>query len=224
LNFKGFSKKGLAFLDDLKANNNKEWFLAHRAIWEKEIKEVNIAFIQEMGEHLQVLVPTIKALPKIGGSLFKIYKDSRFSPSKEPMKTKIGLLFWQGSGHRMQSSSFYMHYQSDSIFIATGIRSFKPDLLKAYRAYILDESNAKELDKILKDITKKGYELPQAHYKRYPKGFNKDTPYAYLSLHNSMYAFANFKPDDIFFSKKIIDRCYNIYEDLLSLQQYLYKI
>ena len=40
MNFKGFSKKGLAFLDDLKANNNKEWFLAHRAIWEKEIKEV----------------------------------------------------------------------------------------------------------------------------------------------------------------------------------------
>ena len=137
MQFNGFQKEGIDFLKNLSVNNTKEWFEDHRHIWQKTIQEPNISFIEDMGETLQILVPNIKFNPKVSASLFKIYRDVRFSKDKTPMKSKIGLLFWQGSGHRMQSSSFYMHYTKDEYFIASGIRGFKPPLLKTYREYIL---------------------------------------------------------------------------------------
>ncbi|PKN14525.1 MAG: TIGR02453 family protein, partial [Deltaproteobacteria bacterium HGW-Deltaproteobacteria-24] len=100
--FTGFSKEGLDFLDQIKENNNKVWFENHRHIWEETILKPNVAYVEEMGEHLIALAPFIKALPKVSGSLFRIYKDTRFSHDKTHIKTKIGILFWQGSSHRMQ--------------------------------------------------------------------------------------------------------------------------
>ena len=130
--FNGFSKKGINFLEKLHKNNTKIWFEDHKYIWEDEIRKPTEAFVEELGETLQILVPTINYKPKVGGSLFKIYRDVRFSKDKTPMKSKIGLLFWQGSGHRMQSSSFYMHFDKDEYFIASGIRNFKQPMLKTF--------------------------------------------------------------------------------------------
>merc|ERR1711991_152536 len=139
MQFNGFSKKGIKFLEDLKVNNSKAWFEDHRHIWEETILQPNTAFVEEMGETLQILVPTINYRAKVGGSLFKIYRDVRFSKDKTPMKSKIGLMFWQGNGHRMKSSRFYMQYTKDEYLIAAGIRHFKTPLLSTYREYIKDE-------------------------------------------------------------------------------------
>jgi uncharacterized protein (TIGR02453 family) len=122
---KGFPKKGLTFLNKIIVNNSKEWLDANREEYEQVIVSPNKAYVEEMGEHLQILVPTINAIPKTNKSLFRIYRDARFHLA-DPIKTCIGVIFWQGSGHRMQSSSFYMHYDPQEIFVATGIRNFKP--------------------------------------------------------------------------------------------------
>ena len=222
--FNGFSKKGIEFLKDLSSNNTKVWFEDNRHIWEDEIRNITESYVQEMGETLQILVPTINFKPKVAGSLFKIYRDVRFSKDKTPMKSKIGILFWQGSGHRMQSSSFYMHFDKDSYFIASGIRNFKPPMLKTYREYIQDEKNAKELHNILEDIKSKGYSLPEFKYKRYPRGFNKENKYHYLSLYGAMFAFEQFEIDDIFYSDKILDRAFKIYDGLKDLQSWVYNM
>ena len=177
-----------------------------------------------MGETLQILVPTINALPKVGGSLFRIYRDIRFSKDKTPMKSKIGLLFWQGKSHRMQSSSFYMHYDEHEYFIASGIRNFKPPLLKTYRNYIQDEKQRERLNQILKNLTAKGYSLPEPKYKRIAKNFNKDDKFAYLTLFGAMYAYKTFKIDETFFSVTLLDRAFEIYSDMLDLQQWVYEM
>ncbi len=224
MSFNGFSKKGIEFLKELEKNNTKEWFELHRHIWQKEIKDVSSSFVLEMGETLQILLPEINFEPKVGKSLFKIYRDVRFSKDKTPIKSKIGHIFWQGTTHKMQSSSFYIHYNKNSYFIASGIRSFKPELLKKYRQYIMIDSHAKELDGILKDIKSKGYDLPEFGFKRVPKNFDKESKLSYLSKYKSMFAYKEFPIDDIFFSEKIIDRCFKIYQDLFQLQQFVYKI
>ena len=69
MEFTGFGKKTLSFLKDIKRNNNKEWFEAHRSEYEKLILNPSRDFVVEMGEHLQALEPTIKAEPKINKSL-----------------------------------------------------------------------------------------------------------------------------------------------------------
>lgn len=224
MQFDGFKKEGIEFLKELKKNNTKEWFENNRHIWQKYIQDPNIAYIAEMGETLQILVPTINAKPKVGGSLFKIYTDVRFGNIKAPIKSKIGLLLWQGPGHRMQSSSFYMHYDKDEYFIAGGIRNFKPPLLKTYREFIKDDKIRAELHLIIEELKAKGYSLPDPKFKRVPKDFDKEDENVYLTLFGAMYAYKTFKIDKTFFSKKILDRAFNIYSDLHKLQQWVYKM
>ena len=222
--FNGFSKDAIEFLRDLKQNNTKEWFEDNRSRYEKAILEPNKMYVQEMGEHLQVLVPNIKALPKVSGSLFRIFRDVRFAKDKTPMKSKIGILFWQGQSHRMQSSSFYMHYDVNELFYAAGIRNFKTPLLKTYREYIKNEKNRLSLHKILEKLKKKGYCIPQAHYKRYPLGFDKDDDNVYLSLYNSMYAYKIYPIDEVFYSNEVLNRAFDLYEDMFELQQWVYEL
>jgi len=224
MQFDGFSKEGIRFLKKLEHNNTKAWFENNRTTWEKHILLPNTNFVQEMGETLQILVPTIHYKPKVSGSLFRIYRDVRFSKDKTPMKSKIGLLFWQGQAHRMQSSSFYMHYDKESYFVATGIRAFKPPLLKAYRKYIKYKKHRESLHVILEDLKQKGYSLPEPKYKRVPAEFDKDEEYIYLTKHASMFAYTEYKIDDIFFSEAIVDRLFRVYQDMEDLQKWVYKM
>jgi uncharacterized protein (TIGR02453 family) len=225
MNFNGFPKEGLTFLDNIIINNSKEWLDDHREEYEKYIVAPNIAYVKEMGEHLQILVPNIHAIPKVNKSLFRIYRDARFH-RLDPIKERIGIIFWQGATHRMQSASFYMHYDPFEVFVATGIRNFKPPLLATYREYIKNKHKRKELHLILEALKEKGYEIAQPKYKKFPRGFEEyvDEPYAYLAKFASMYAFKTFKPDKVFHSEKIIDRNFKLYEDMLDLHQWVYEL
>ena len=228
MKFNGFDKKGIRFLQELSENNSKVWFEDNRHIWEQTIQQPNVNFIEDMGETLQILVPTINFKPKVGGSLFKIYRDVRFSKDKTPMKSKIGLLFWQGQTHRMQSSSFYIHYDKDSYFIASGIRGFKSPLLKTYRNYMQNENYRVELQKILEDIKSKGYSIPEPKYKRIPKefDFDEDAKCTELVKYDTMFAYKQFdiKDNDIFYQAEFMDKAFGIFDDLKELQVWLYNM
>ena len=176
-----------------------------------------------MGEHLQILVPHIHAIPKINKSLFRIYRDARFHLD-DPIKERIGIIFWQGAGHRMQSASFFMHYDPFEVFVAVGIRNFKPPLLSAYRDYIKNDTKREALHNILEKLKAKGYLVPEPEYKRLPKEFDKEPTYGYLARYRSMYAYTTFLPDDIFHSSSIIERNYKIYEDMFELHQWIYEL
>ena len=221
MKFDGFKIDGLKFLDEIEENNNKVWFENNRHRWEKLILEPNKAYVEEMGEHLIALAPFIKAQPKVSGSLFKIYRDTRFSHDKTPIKTKIGIMFWQGTAHRMQCPSFYMQYKANEIFVATGIRIFKTELLKIYREYIKVEKNAKALHEIIEALKEKKLLLQEPHYKRLPQGFDKENKYSYLSLYNGIFIYKTFKPNKTFLSKNIINYNFKFYEATLDLFNFL---
>jgi uncharacterized protein (TIGR02453 family) len=221
--FKGFPKEGITFLSEIIQNNTKEWFEANRDRHDQYIVTPDRLFVEEMGEHLQILIPTINAIPKTNKSLFKIYRDSRFHPT-EPIKTKIGILFWQGAGHRMQSSSFYMHYAPHELFWAAGIRNFKPPLLAAYREYIQHPAHREELHQILETLKTQGYQIPEPHYQRCPRDMDCTQKYSYLYRYRAMYAYSDGKPDRTFHSTKIIDKSFGIYEAMLPLQQWVYRL
>ena len=223
MEFNGFPKEGLAFLENIIINNSKEWLEANRDMYEKYIVTPNKAYVQEMGEHLQILVPTINAIPNTNKSLFRIYRDARFH-LKNPIETRIGIILWQGSGHRMQSSCFYMHYDPKEIFVATGIRNFKPTLLATYREYIQDEKRRTELHTILEELKAKGYKTPEPKYKRMPRDCDMAHTHSYLYLQGAMYAYTSFLPDKRFHSKSIIDRNFKIYKDMFALQQWLHEL
>ena len=226
MNFNGFSKEGINFLKELEENNTKIWFENNRYIWESEIRKINEDFVTDMGETLQILDPNINFVPKVGKSLFKIYRDVRFSNDKTPLKSKIGIMFYSGQSHRMQCSSFYMHYTKDSYFIATGIRNFKPELLKHYREYLKNENKRLELYNILEILKKKGYKLPPFKYKNIPKTLTeyKDEEHIDLSLYGAMFSYCEFKIDKIFYINDILNKAFKIYEDMSDLYMWVYKM
>ena len=225
MEFSGFSKKTLPFLKAIKKNNNKEWFEAHRSEYEELILNPSRAFVSEMGEHLQALEPTINFSPKINKSLYRIYRDTRrMGANKAPLKHRIGFIFWQGNNKRMQSSSFYMHFSPDELYVATGVRWFEKPMLDAFREYILDDSKRAELDTILESIRAKGYTHLEKGYKRYPRGFNADMTNSDLSLYKGMATVKVLDPHLIENGEKLIDSLYKIYEDMLPLQQYMYEV
>lgn len=222
--FHGFPKESLEFLDSIASNNTKKWFELHKEEYVQYILEPSRSLVVELGEHIQALVPTINAIPKVNGSLFRIYRDIRFSKNKTPIKSRIGVIFWQGHAKRMSSSSFYLQFEPGAIMFAVGIRTFKRDLLAAYRLYIKEERHRDELHDILENIRAKGYSLPAPRYKRYPKGFTKDMPHSYLALFDAMYAFKVITPDKRFFSEELVLDAYRVYEDMFDLQQWVYEM
>ncbi|MEA1982655.1 MAG: DUF2461 domain-containing protein [Campylobacterota bacterium] len=227
MEFKGFGENALSFLSSIRENNNKEWFVAHKETYEKEILEPSRAFTVEMGEHLQALEPTINAIPKINKSLYRIYRDTRrMGANKEPIKSRIGVIFWQGNNKRMQSSAFYMHFSPDELMVAVGVRWFEKPMLDAFREYIKDDTKRQELKDILTDIKAmgKGYTHLEKGYKRYPRGFSAEMSNADLSLYKGMATFKTLKPDLIVDGEKLIDTLYKIYEDMLPLQQFMYEV
>lgn len=218
-----FSKESITFLQDIRENNNKVWFENNRYRYDDFILNPSRAFVIEFGEHLQALVPNINAIPKINGSLFRIFRDVRLSKDKTPLKSRIGIVFWRGSGKRLQSASFYMHFSPDHLLLASGIRGFSKDSLAGYRNYIKIPRHAKALDTIMIALKEKGYSFPTPHYKRYPRGFDKDMPYAHLSLYAAMFAYKEMKPEMIYHDS-LIEIAFNIYEDLLPLFEWIYEM
>ncbi len=225
MEFNGFSKKTLPFLESIRQNNDKEWFEAHRNEYEKYILEPSRAFVEEFGEHLMALEPTINFSPKINKSLFRIYRDTRrMGAIKVPLKHRIGVIFWQGSGSRMQTSSFYLHFSPDELFIAVGVRWFEKPMLDAYREYILDDERRGQLAKVLSSLNTKGYKTIEKGYKRYPRGFNADMSNAELSLYKGMATYKILDPKLIENGDMLINTLYKIYEEMLPLQQIVYEI
>ena len=227
MEFRGFSKKTLPFLDSIRRNNNKEWFAVHKKEYEDLILEPSRAFVEEFGEHLQALEPTINFSSKINKSLFRIYRDSRRPNALAmPIKERIGIIFWQGSGKRMQSSSFYLHFSPKELYVATGVRWFEKPMLDAFRETIKNDAKRAELWEILEQIKGmgKGYTHLEKGYKRYPKGFDKEMEYADLALYKGMATYKVLDPHLIEDAEKFIDTLYAIYEDMFALQQFMYAV
>jgi len=224
--FKGFSKELIPFLKEIRDNNNKEWFLTQKSRYEKLILNPSRDFIVEMGEHLMAIEPTINAIPKINASLFRIYKDIRRNKTalSDPIKTRVGYIFWQGRGKRLQSSSFYLHYGIDELFVAVGIRWFEKEILDIYRAYIKDEAHRKKLASIIQELENKGYKVLEASMKRYPKGFTKEMSHVELSLYKEMAAYKKYDSHLIEEGEKLIETLYKDYEAMAELQKWVYEM
>jgi len=223
MSFNGFPKKSITFLKKLENNNNLVWFEEHKVEYEKYIRDVSRDFVVEMGEHLQVLVPSINAIPKVNGSLFRIYRDLRFSKDKTPMKKRVGIIFTQGQGKRTQLSAFYLHFSAHEVFHAVGIRAFTDVSRAAYREFIKNDKNREVLHEIFEVLKREGFETSPAHYKRIPKGF-ENLSHNYLALNSSVFAFTQTQNISILYSSDIIDYSFKVYESMYELQKWVYEM
>ncbi len=217
-----FPEITLRYLSHLSKNNNKEWFEANRDRYTSEFLEPAIHFVILLGEKLSKISPELHFIPKIDKSIFRLYRDVRFSKNKSPFKTNLGVFLWEGSGKRMECSAYYFHLEPGSFFLGTGMYEFTKEQLKIYRDKISEPEQGKELNNIINRILKnKNFKLGGRTFKRIPKGYDPSYKYADLLLHSGLYTFYESKNLSELREGALIDYCFSIFRKQNPLQKWL---
>lgn len=174
--FEGFPEGTLGFLSELTANNNKAWFNDNKARYETMVREPALAFIEAMGEGLSAISPHFRAIPKkVGGSLMRVYRDTRFASDKTPYKTNIGIQFRHELGKDVHAPGFYLHIAPDGCFLGAGIWHPESQTLNRIRGFMDD--NPAAWNKALKTpVFSREFNLEGERLKRPPRGFPADHP------------------------------------------------
>ncbi len=117
-----FSAELFQFLKQLRRNNNREWFQANKERYRTAVQELALRFIAAFAVPLHEISSWMVADPRpSGGSLFRIYRDIRFSQDKSPYKTHVGMHFYhQASNEEVPGPVFYFHLQPGNCFAAAG--------------------------------------------------------------------------------------------------------
>jgi uncharacterized protein (TIGR02453 family) len=117
-----FTPATFAFLSDLAANNERAWFQSNRQRYERDVRDPALRFIADFAPHLEGISKRFRADPRpVGGSLFRIHRDTRFSNDKRPYKTHAGIHFRHDQGKDAHAPGFYLHLEPGSVFVGVGI-------------------------------------------------------------------------------------------------------
>lgn len=168
-----FTPATFSFLRDLRENNNREWFAANKQRYEREVRDASLRFIADFAPRLAKIAPRLVADARpTGGSMFRIYRDTRFSHDKSPYKIHVGIHFFHESAKKAPSvPGFYLHLQPDQSFAAAGIWHPDPAALARIREAIAAGSPA------WKALRRTKLPIEGDTLKRPPRGFAPDHPF-----------------------------------------------
>lgn len=121
-----FGPELFGFLRELRENNSKEWFQANRARYIRDVRDPFLNFIADFGPYIKKINRNFVADPRpVGGSMFRIHRDTRFSRDKSPYKTNLGASFYHTAGEMVHAPGYYLHLEPGEVFAAVGI--WRPD-------------------------------------------------------------------------------------------------
>ena len=171
-----FTVATLDFLDDLAAHNERAWFEANKARYEALVREPALAFIAAMERPLAEFAPHFCAEPrKLGGSLMRVFRDTRFSRDKRPYKTNIGIQFRHQLGRDVHAPGFYVHIATDGCFLGVGCWRPEPDALGRIREQVA--SRPEPWFRVRDDRRFAArWELSGEKLSRPPRGYGADHP------------------------------------------------
>ncbi|MEA3511204.1 MAG: DUF2461 domain-containing protein, partial [Actinomycetota bacterium] len=162
------------YLNDLAENNDRQWFAHHKNRYEVYVKDAGLQFIRDFEPYLHEISPHFVADDRtVGGSLFRIYRDTRFSKDKTPYKTHLGIQFRHEAARDVHAPGFYLHLDPTGSFSGVGI--WRPDgrSALAIREAIVDRP--KDWVGMLSDPDFAAtYTLEGESLKRPPRGFPPD--------------------------------------------------
>ena len=174
--FSGFPPDTLRFLSELTGNNNRPWFNENKRRYEESVLEPALDFICAMGPRLERVAPHFTAIPKrVGGSLMRVYRDTRFSADKTPYKTNIGIHFRHELGKDVHAPGFYVHIDPDSCFLGAGMWHPGSGALGSIRDRIVEDPAAWTKVRDARPFRRR-FELSGQSLKRPPRGYPAEHP------------------------------------------------
>lgn len=187
--FAGLPKDFFAFFRELAANNEKAWFEENKPRYRESVINPLCDFMHAMAPRVARISKHIVVDPRPnGGSMFRIYRDVRFSKDKSPYKTNAGVHFRHALGRDAHAPGFYMHFDPREVFFGGGVWMAEPDGLSKIRHAIADDP--KGWKKILDDkaLKQKFNGVEGDALARPPKGFDPSHPFINDIKRKSFYA------------------------------------
>ena len=169
-----FPPATVRFLRALKRNNRRPWFNARKEQYEAEVRAPMIAIVEQLALDFREFAPELVASPRL--SLYRVYRDTRFSANKAPYKTHIAAIFpWRGLP-KHEGAGLYFHVSPDEVWIGGGMYSPQTAQLHAVREHIA--GNLQHLRTIVEApaFRKLCGEIEGERLQRVPRGFPKDHP------------------------------------------------
>jgi uncharacterized protein (TIGR02453 family) len=175
-----FTDATFSFLEDLADNNDRDWFKANQQRFIDHVQDPALAFIEDFAAPLMKISPHLVADPrKVGGSLFRIHRDARFSKDKTPYKTHIGMQFRHvASKDDVHAPGLYLHIQPGACYAGVGL--WRPATADAYaiREAIASNPSGWKRSAYGKRFTDAFSQDTDDTLVRVPKGFDPDHPHA----------------------------------------------
>lgn len=219
-----FTKDAINFYENLKKNNNKEWFAENRNIYDTIVIPQTKEYIIDMGQKLKTIVPDINYAPKIDGSIFRIHKDARINKGKAPFKTHLGIIFWTGNA-RLENPCFYLHIEPPFYYTGVGMAKFEKDVLLSYRELVNNKKYTKTLEDIKNTAEKNYYNINGDTLKNVPKNIEAVNEIsAYFLKYKYIYISDEMPINKDFYSENLFDYTYNIFHNLLPFFNFLKEV
>lgn len=218
--FSGFTPAALGFLADLADNNDKAWFAEHRATYDAEILGPSRAFVEALAPGLRELDPSLQCSPKVGGSLYRIYRDVRFSKDKRPLKTEVGFKFLP-PGDKGATSGLYLRFLPGTVEVGTGCWGFSKEALQRYRHAVADETRGAAFVAALGDWGLPGEGFHAQRLKRVPKPWPQDHPRGELLKCKGYFVGKAAAVPEAFFSARFVDWCLDRFGELAPVHHWL---
>lgn len=183
--FPRFSPDALAFLRNLKRNNRRDWFQPRKEKYEALIKLPMLELVNALNAEFARFAPDYVTPPE--KAVYRIYRDTRFSPDKTPYKTHIAAIFPRHNAVKREGAVFYMHFTEKELLAFGGVYSPDRDELLAYRGLLAEHHE--EFEKILRDnkLRRTLGGLQGEQLSRTPKGFPTCHPADGLLRHRQWY-------------------------------------
>jgi uncharacterized protein (TIGR02453 family) len=165
------SRELFAFLAELRRHNNREWFNENKDRYLAEVRDPALAFVASLAPGLNRISRHISVDPRpSGGSMMRIYRDTRFSRDKTPYKTNVGIHFGLHAPRDFDAPGYYLHLEPGHVFMGAGVWHPGADALRAIRAAIVKDPRG------WKTAGRVGLSDHETTLKRPPRGFDPEHP------------------------------------------------
>ena len=195
--FRGFRRETFSFLGGLVLNNERPWFEAHKGDYQEFVVGPAMVLITAMDEVVRSISPHYRGVAKkIGGSLMRIYRDTRFGNDKTPYKTNIGIQFRHENAKDVHAPGWYFHVDLEECFVGAGTWHPEPADLIRIRRRIADHPD--EYRRALEVAGSEGRLTPSGDtLQKSPKGFDPDHPLAADIRRKDFFVSTTLAPEEV---------------------------
>jgi uncharacterized protein (TIGR02453 family) len=214
-----FTPALFTFLSELRLHNDRDWFGRNRERYLRDVRDPMLRFIADLGPVLERLAPQLVADPRpVGGSMFRINRDTRFSGDKTPYKTNVAAHFRHRAGRDVHGPAFYLSLDPDEVDVGGGVWHPEAEPLRLIRTSLVEAPAPWR--RALQAPGMQRLEWWGESLKRTPRGFPEGHPLDAM-LRRKDFAVGLVLAEKDALSPRLLDRCAEVYRAMLPAMKLL---